>query len=354
MDVLSSVIQHQYSHNSTLISTITPTAAHPPFYYVPKSSQFSFISDKYLNLAAPVVTYWVYCSLFHWLDTAKYAYFEKRRIHESPEVLARNKVTFAQVLKAVVVQHTIQICLGWFWMEGDDTVLDRQVFRDHVGEMADLAPWVADAALLLLGRRTGEQLLKTYGERIVRWVYWWGIPAAQMFFAFFVIDTWQYFWHRAMHNNRWLYRNFHSHHHRLYVSYAFGALYNHPVEGFILDSCGAVVAEALSGMSLRQATLLFTVSTIKTVDDHCGYRIWWDPCQMFFNNNADYHDIHHQAYGIKSNFSQPFFTNWDKILGTQMTREQADSKTRWKKLGHEYAEHDKHNILAASPSKKID
>lgn len=33
-------------------------------------------------------------------------------------------------------------------------------------------------------------------------------------------------------------------------------------------------------------------------------------------NNAEYHDIHHQSWGIKTNFSQPFFTVWDRALGT--------------------------------------
>ena len=122
----------------------------------------------------------------------------------------------------------------------------------------------------------------------------------------FVIDTWQYFLHRAFHTSRFLYRHFHSVHHRLYVPFAFGALYNHPVEGLLLDSLGAAVAETLSGMSVRQAALLFALSSAKTVDDHCGYRIWWDPCQFLFYNNVDYHDIHHQSYGIKKNFSQPF------------------------------------------------
>lgn len=45
------------------------------------------------------------------------------------------------------------------------------------------------------------------------------------------MDAWQYAMHRAFHENKFLYRNFHSHHHRLYVPYAYGALYNHPVEG---------------------------------------------------------------------------------------------------------------------------
>lgn len=44
------------------------------------------------------------------------------------------------------------------------------------------------------------------------------------------------------------------------------------------------------------------------VDDHCGYVFPWDPLQFFFNNNAQYHDIHHQSYGFTKNFSQPFFT----------------------------------------------
>jgi sphinganine C4-monooxygenase len=139
--------------------------------------------------------------------------------------------------------------------------------------------------------------------------------------------------------NKFLYKHFHSVHHRLYVPYAFGALYNHPVEGFFLDSMGAVIAESLSGMTTRQAMLLFSISTCKTVDDHCGYRLPFDPLQLFSQNNADYHDIHHQvklvtflvrlprvkhtqqAIGTKYNYSQPFFVHWDAFLGTRLTRE---------------------------------
>ena len=62
--------------------------------------------------------------------------------------------------------------------------------------------------------------------------------------------------------------------------------------------------------------LFFVGSTIKTVDDHCGYALPWDPLQHVTSNNAAYHDIHHQSWGIKTNFSQPFFTVWDRWLGT--------------------------------------
>lgn len=95
--------------------------------------------------------------------------------------------------------------------------------------------------------------------------------------------------------NTFLYKKLHSVHHRLYVPYAFGALYNHPLEGFLLDTIGAVIAETLAHMSIREAMLLFVVSSLKTVDDHCGYCLPWDPLQMFSGNTADYHDIHHQV-----------------------------------------------------------
>ena len=65
--------------------------------------------------------------------------------------------------------------------------------------------------------------------------------------------------------------------------------------------------------------LFFAGSAIKTVDDHCGYALPWDPLQHLTSNNAGYHDIHHQSWGIKTNFSQPFFTYWDRLLGTMWT-----------------------------------
>ncbi|THU83864.1 hypothetical protein K435DRAFT_784028, partial [Dendrothele bispora CBS 962.96] len=101
--------------------------------------------------------------------------------------------------------------------------------------------------------------------------------------AMFIIDTCQYFLLRFIHVNKWFYKHFHSWHHRIYVPYAFGALYNHPSEGFVLDSLGAALAEYLTGMTAPPALVLFTVSTLPS-----------DPLQLMSGNNADYHDIHHQ------------------------------------------------------------
>lgn len=118
------------------------------------------------------------------------------------------------------------------------------------------------------------------------------------------MDAHQYFFHRLFHVNKFLYKHVHSHHHRLYVPYAFGALYNHPVEGFLLDSVGATIAMELTRMSPRLTVVFFTFSTLKTglfeflvhddffliciylVDDHCGYALPWDPLQFLFGNNV--------------------------------------------------------------------
>lgn len=132
------------------------------------------------------------------------------------------------------------------------------------------------------------------------------------------------------------------------MPYAFGALYNHPVEGLLMDTIGAGLGYKLSGMGTRGAMIFFCFSTLKTVDDHCGYSLPWDPLQRLFWNNARYHDVHHQTWGVKvgfspppplfflfflfsfsrgereadpgqTNFSQPFLICWDRWLGTQWT-----------------------------------
>lgn len=308
------------SRNATLLAAMTPTKLDPPFYFNTRPSMFSWISDRNLSLLAPIAIYWLLSTVFHILDELELPYFEARRIHDSAEMKSRNRVGLWQVIKAVIFQQIIQTIFGLLILDNDETIYKTETLKDHLGSMRWLAPRIADAVFLLVGPTAGSRILETHGVQVVNFAYWWAIPSLQLFLGFCIIDTWQYFLHRAMHVYPTLYRHFHSHHHRLYVPFAFGALYNHPVEGLLLDTAGAGVAELLTFMSTRQATLLFFLSSWKTVDDHCGYRLWWDPCQLFFANNADYHDIHHQSYGIKANFAQPFFTNWDYLLGTQMTR----------------------------------
>lgn len=293
-----------------------------PFYFAMRQNLFDGVSDTVLALAAPVVAYWTLSLLFHCLDVSGWKWLDKYRIHQSEEVTSRNRATRTEVFWAVVLQHTIQTVLGYAWFAEIPRVSPTACYN----QMAVVAKTLVRVTRIVLGSSTADAFLQHRGSDITHWLYWWGIPAGQFLLALFIIDTWQYFLHRLMHTNKFLYKQLHSVHHRLYVPYAFGALYNHPLEGLILDTCGAAIAEYLAGLSVRQAMFLFAFSTCKTVDDHCGYSFPFDPLQMFSTNNADYHDIHHQSIGIKSNFSQPFFVHWDVILGTRLTRKQIDER----------------------------
>ncbi|KDN40249.1 hypothetical protein K437DRAFT_227433 [Tilletiaria anomala UBC 951] len=301
---------------------LAPKQPSYPWYFAERPSLVHGISDKYLSLILPIICYWGLSTVYHFLDEWQHPFFEKYRIHEPEEVTKRNKVSKTRVVAMVLVQQLIQTALGIFVLE-DDEVVHKQVFADHKAHIRSIGVSLARVVVNIFGMKQGMQMLTAFGTGVGEWIYWWGVPIAQFALALIVMDTWQYFWHRAFHQSRFLYRNFHSHHHRLYVPYAFGALYNHPLEGLLLDSLGAVVSHTLSFMTVRQGILLFAFSTLKTVDDHGGYAFpWWiDPLHLVFPNTAAYHNVHHEMQGLRYNFSQPYFIVWDKWCGSQMNPE---------------------------------
>ncbi|KAL4315501.1 hypothetical protein HN51_069684 [Arachis hypogaea] len=232
------------------------------------------ISDEMLGTFVPIIIYWVYSGIYVVLGL----FSEDYRLHTKEDEDEKNLVSKGAVVKGVVLQQLVQAVVATllFAVTGSDTQSDLN----------------QNASLLAVARQFGTAML--------------------------VMDTWQYFMHRYMHHNKFLYKHIHSQHHRLIVPYSFGALYNHPLEGLLLDTIGGALSFLLSGMSPRASIFFFSFATIKTVDDHCGL---WLPGNLFhviFKNNTAYHDVHHQLYGNKYNYSQPFFVMWDRILGTYM------------------------------------
>jgi len=279
------------------------------------------MSDTLLSIIVPVIVYWATSIPFDILDYVSPKFLVKYRINESPEVVLKNRVSKAGVVMTVISQQIIQTIMGLWWLEES-----RNAVPDHCQIISQIQINLAWFAVHVLGVKSTVGLLSLSGPSFASWVYWWGIPILQFTWAVFVIDAWQYALHRLMHSVPFLYKHLHSWHHRIYIPYAYGALYNHPIEGILMDIIGALLAFDLSGMSPRQGCVLFGISTAKTVHDHCGWSLPWDPMQFLFKNNAAYHDIHHQTIGIKHNFSQPFFVVWDSILGTQMTKEEMEAR----------------------------
>ena len=107
----------------------------------------------------------------------------------------------------------------------------------------------------------------------------WYLIGVKLAIAALLLDTYQYWMHRWMHLNRTMYKYFHSVHHELTAPYAFGALYNHPLEGLLMDTIGGAVPSLLLDMHPWTSTIFFTLATLKTVDDHCGYTLPYDPFQ---------------------------------------------------------------------------
>ncbi|KAI8983571.1 fatty acid hydroxylase superfamily-domain-containing protein [Pilobolus umbonatus] len=284
-------------------------------------------SSEVMALWLPVAAYWVYSITFHFIMKAEIPFFEQYRIHTINDLSKRNKVSVSRVISMVTLQHIIQIALGMIIMHPTDPVISA------MKQDKNIQWWfhIILSGLNHLDPHHHYTHIRTI-SLIAKTIHCIVIPCIRFLVAMLVMDAHQYFLHRLFHMNKFLYKHIHSHHHRLYVPYAFGALYNHPIEGFLFDSVGASLAFELSGMSSRSAMLFFTFSTIKTVDDHCGYALPWDPLQFLFGNNVQYHDIHHQQFGIKKNFSQPFFTFWDKLLGTEMTMSEARKKGAYKHL----------------------
>ncbi|TPX63810.1 hypothetical protein SpCBS45565_g06331 [Spizellomyces sp. 'palustris'] len=255
---------------SRMASTYLPAPIISTFSSLP-----SLEASELCMIFVPVACYWIYSTLLYVLSWLHITSVELHRIPTDQKMRPPNRITVRHVIQKVAIQHIIQCIVAYSLAVGT--------------RPADMATRPIEHPLLLV---------------------------AKICVAAVLLDSYQYWMHRWMHTNRFLYRHFHSVHHELTVLYAYGALYNHPLEGFIMDTVGSGVPSLILDMHPWTSTIFFSLATLKTVDDHCGYALPWDPFQRFFRNNAVYHDIHHWGKGRMYNFSQPFFTFWDVWMGT--------------------------------------
>ncbi|KAL9123884.1 MAG: hypothetical protein Q9217_006731 [Psora testacea] len=311
----------------------------------PQPPLLPFISDEHLSIVLPTVVYIISSAFFHFLDA--YNFLSSYRIHPSEDVLKRNHVTRWQCLKQVAGYHAMQITIGLAlsWGEGP-TMIESEAcgIYNWAGRIRRLRNLVS-MLLNILGidakglagavRGISEGLaqvftgdLYLFGQvleknpgitplevLLAKTIFHIGIPALQYFVALAVVDTWIYFTHRLCHINKTLYRIVHARHHLLYISYAYGAVYAHPLESLFLDIVSFVLANAIAQLTPRQSMLFGSFAVIKTISDHCGYVFPYDPFLAVNANGAKFHDLHHQSWGLKNNFST-YTTFWDNLLGT--------------------------------------
>ncbi|KAF7858620.1 hypothetical protein EAF04_009220 [Stromatinia cepivora] len=337
---------------------ITNTSSTTPTYTLssnfPRLPLSSHISDFHLSLLLPVLAYWSLS--FFWAIISYYDLFSTYRIHTPAEIQTRNRATAREVLRCIICQQIIQTAWGLFLGHvvlgtHDMVVIEEYDIAVWVDRIRNGSSWVAwslklgmAASGFDLARSKGSLHLPlhisitTHDGQIIAWevvfaqvIYRVLAPAARFGVAIFFSDSWQYFWHRAMHENKWMYRNIHSQHHRVNAPYAFAAFYNTLTEAFIIDTVGTTLSFFFSGLSMREAMVFSTISVLKGVDDHCGYKLPWDPLQWLGEQGTVFHDIHHQTWGAGTNYSQVYTTFWDHVLGTVSKMSQEEMEGLYKK-----------------------
>ncbi|XP_078444741.1 sphinganine C4-monooxygenase 2-like [Wolffia australiana] len=231
-----------------------------------------FSKGDLLMTFVPIAVYWVASGVYILLSQV-----EKYRLRPREEENSKNLVSKGQVVRGVILQQAVQATASLIFCK---------VFEDPGSKVNAEQSYFA--------------------------------VASQFIVAMVVFDAWQFLMHRLMHWSTFLYRTLHSRHHLLVVPYPYGAQFNHPLDGLIIESMSGGLAYALSGMSQRAAVVFYSLTILKAVDDHCGLYIPWNPIHIIFRNNAAYHDVHHQLAGAKYNHAQSFFTIWDQMCGSYM------------------------------------
>ena len=226
--------------NSTADLDLPPL---PNYQQTPLPPLVAPIPDKLLTLLLPIAAYWILSLFFHWIDVNDY--FSRYRLHTPVEVLKRNHVSRWEVIRDVLIQQVVQTVVG--------TLLGLTEPDDFIGkEEYDVAVWATriritqraiPAALSVFGidaLRLSQSMVGSYPMvagalaggsypslaktmstdaapaitvpsfagwemMLAKALYWYLVPTFQFGLAILVVDTWQYFLHRAMHMNKWLY-----------------------------------------------------------------------------------------------------------------------------------------------------
>lgn len=222
--------------NGTVLGVGLPPL--PGYTLEPVPNLVPWLSDFWMSLILPVVVYWLMSLFFHIIDVLDL--FPHYRLHTPEEITSRNHATRYEVARDVIIQQLIQVATG--------AVLQLSDPPEYIGkDDYDIAVWasrirvaqrvlpglmgliglnasaisknMASSHPLLAGALAGghypflmtEASVPAFAEwemMAAKTIYHVLIPALQFFVAVFILDTWQYFLHRLMHMNRWLYSKF--------------------------------------------------------------------------------------------------------------------------------------------------
>ena len=141
------------------------------------------------------------------------------------------------------------------------------------------------------------------------------IIASQVLFAFVIDDVWFYFFHRWLHENKFMLKNVHAIHHRATTPFPLEYLYAHPLE-WMLGMIGVVIAFALILLVMPiNIYALWGFGLLRNLHEihiHSDLEL---PLlsKLPFLSKTKHHDDHHSI--LSGNYASTF--NWmDKIFNS--------------------------------------
>lgn len=350
--------------NDTVSHVLPPSS---PLELGPRDSLFFFLADHHLPYIVPAVFFWVISLVFHYIDHR--GLLSQYKLHTSAEDLTKNRASRKDVIEFALIQQVAQCLLGYLMADDHGKFVPPQyaiaVWAQRLRSveiwssqwiqlLASFGSKVSGAVFPLITLHGPLDAVAQHTDHATSWpsdsvmvlgfrhlflaktIYWVLFPTFQYISAMILADTMQYFAHRAFHANKWLYRNIHAMHHDVYVPFAYGALYNHPLETIPIDAIGFPICLGIVGLDNRQAAFFGVLWTFKMVVDHCGYDFPYNPCNIVCPNSVLYHDLHHQRWGMKYNFSV-YGAFWDWCLGTRWSPHDGKAQAKYRK-GKEVAE----------------
>ncbi|WPA95409.1 uncharacterized protein RHO25_000008 [Cercospora beticola] len=318
--------------NNTEASDSFASVCGPPRPIVPL---LDGISDYHLSLVVPIIVHWLTAGIYE--AFRQFGIFKRYEIHTFDEEQVWNKVNRAECLRGVIgiqaMQTLVGLLLGAITSEEnlDHSCVELSLWERRIQSvlllsMSAIATKSLSPTYAVVAWPSADLTLSleyyTYIGQAARIFYHWIMPLLRFYIALWLADTWVFFVHRAEHSNRWLYKTFHARHHELFIPYSWGGIYDHPIESLFLSVGAFAIAIGGTGMSLRESMIFSAFSSAKACTDHSGYAIPWNPIDFFTTIGAQYHDKHHQRWGIKNNFAL-HFQFWDRLMGTDMRDDEA-------------------------------
>ena len=122
----------------------------PPYTLKPCPPLLPFISDAHLLLILPIIAYWAYALLFHYID--KFDWLPQYRLHTPAEFLKRNHVPVFEVVTYVLKYQLLTTLIG-ILLSGDADTCGREEYDIVMwaGRVSALGSFIPTTALAYLG-----------------------------------------------------------------------------------------------------------------------------------------------------------------------------------------------------------